>query len=65
MSGSGKIRAGHSLTATLPPAPRRGPKNCVEKPSEPLARSVFLSFGPSTARFLSFFAKKERKWGVE
>ncbi len=27
--------------------------------------SVFFSFGPSTARFLFFFAKKKRKWGVE
>ncbi|MCI8573081.1 MAG: hypothetical protein HFF89_01480 [Oscillibacter sp.] len=27
--------------------------------------NVFFSFGPSTARFLFFFAKKKRKWGVE
>ncbi len=29
-----------------------------------LAAGVFFSFGPRTARFLFFFAKKKRKWGV-
>jgi hypothetical protein len=31
----------------------------------PVLISVFFSFGPSTARFLFFFAEKKRKWGVE
>ena len=27
-------------------------------------QAFFFSFGPCTARFLNFFAKKMRKWGV-
>ena len=31
----------------------------------PQGRSFFFSFGPCTARFLFFFWKKKRKWGVQ
>ncbi len=32
--------------------------------TSPAGRYFFFSFGPCTARFLIFFWKKKRKWGV-
>ena len=51
------------------------PANCAREviPAPPVIQprprivphSFFFSFGPCTARFLFFFWKKKRKWGVQ
>ena len=46
---------------------RKNRKHCLRasRPTVRIPYYFFFSFGPCTARFLFFFWKKKRKWGVQ